>query len=168
MSNVLFVTFGVMVVLPVIFLIFTRNIIHAVLALVVALLGISAMYVLLKAEYLAVVQILIYAGGIIVLLIFGIMLTRRTGEQGVFTDHRGLFGGALVFVFFLALLWKLIHAAETFRHMEGYVYKPEADQVKELGVLFLTDHLIAFELIAFILLLALIGAAFLAKKSSET
>ena len=86
--DILFAFFGAMVVLPVIYMLITRNIIRAAFALVISLLGIAAIYVLLNAELMAVVQILIYAGGIIVLLIFGIMLTKRVSDEGVVSEHR--------------------------------------------------------------------------------
>lgn len=163
-SELLFLFFGLMVVLPVLYLIFTKNIIRAIFSVALTFLGIAALYVLLNAEYLAVVQILIYAGGMIVLLIFGVMLSKRVGDQGIFTGHRGVFAGALVFIFFLTLLFKLIYTSQN-----NWSREPAGlpDQVKQIGVLFLTDHLIAFELVAFILLVALVGAAFLAKKSGD-
>lgn len=164
LSQVLFIFFAMVIVLPVIYLIFTRNIIRAAFALVISLLGIAAIYVLLNAEYMAVVQILIYAGGVIVLLIFGIMLTKRIEEEGVFTGHRGVMTGVAASFGFLILLIKLIGSAAGNWEVKGI---EPVNQVRQIGVLFLTDHIIAFELVAFILLVALVGAAFLAKKSSD-
>lgn len=163
-SKLLFFVFAAMVMLPVVYLVFAKDIIRAAFAVVISLLGIAALFVLLHAEYMAVVQILIYAGGVIVLLIFGIMLTKRIGDEGVFTQHRGIFSGVLAFVAFLSILvWLIRNAGE---ELTGETVT-SGDQVKQIGVLFLTDYLLAFELIAFILLVALVGAAFLAKKSSN-
>ncbi len=163
-SKLLFFAFAAMVMLPVVYLVFAKDIIRAAFAVVISLLGIAALFVLLHAEYMAVVQILIYAGGVIVLLIFGIMLTKRIGDEGVFTQHRGIFSGVLAFVAFLSILVWLIRSAG--EELTGETVT-SGDQVKQIGVLFLTDYLLAFELIAFILLVALVGAAFLAKKSSN-
>lgn len=164
MSSLLFFAFAAMVVLPVIYLIFTRNIIRAAFAVVITLLGIAALFVLLNAEYMAVVQILIYAGGVIVLLIFGVMLTKRIGDEGVFTDHRGLFMGGFLFLLVIGFLMNFIHR-EAGSFDEQVI--AHTDQVRAVGVLFLTDYILAFELIAFILLLALVGASYLAKKSGN-
>lgn len=163
-SLLIFLFFGLMVVLPVLYLIFTNNVIRAAFALVVALLGVAAMYVLLHAEFMAVVQILIYAGGIIVLLIFGIMLTNRSEKEGVYTGHRRVVVGVGVVAIFLGLLIKMIYTS-----MDSLELAQEQTVVEigRIGVLFLTDHLIAFELVAFVLLVALVGAAFLAKKSNN-
>lgn len=163
MSDALAIGFGLSVVLPVLYLIFTSNIIRAAFAFAISLLGLAAIYVLLQAELMAVVQILIYAGGVIVLLIFGVMLTRRIGGDGVFTRHRGVVLGVLVSFGFFVMLCRWILGS-------GLGFAPETageDQVRRIGVLFLTDHLIAFEVMAFLLLVALVGAAYLAKKSDN-
>lgn len=160
----LFIFFAAMVVLPVLYLIFTSNIIRAAFALVISLLGVAAIFVLLNAEYMAVVQILIYAGGVIVLLIFGIMLTKRIEKDGVFTGHRGEVIGAGTAFALLILLANMVYTS-------GLVWNAQEptsfDQVEKIGQLFLTDHLIAFELVAFVLLVALVGAAYLAKKANN-
>ena len=163
-SDVFTAFFGLMVVVPVLYLLFTKNIIRAAFAFVISLLGLAATYVLLHAELMAVVQIMIYAGGVIVLLIFGIMLTKRGSDEGVFTQHRSVvLGSAVCTVFFLLLTKWTLSSGLTWSNAEV----SGMDQVRKVGVLFLTDHLIAFEVIAFLLLGALVGAAFLAKKSGN-
>lgn len=165
-SKVLFACFAAMTVLPVVYLIFTRNIIRAAFAVVISLLGVAALYVMLHAELMAVVQIMIYAGGVIVLLLFGIMLTRRGSERGVFTGHRNELVGALTAVLLCVLLIKLILKARwTVVEIKEDIYVP--DQVRFIGMQFLTRHVLSFELVAFVLLVALVAAAYLAKKSSK-
>lgn len=163
MSNWLFWFFAAMTVLPVIYMVLAKNVIRAAFALVATLLGLAALYVLLNATYVAVVQILIYAGGIIILLVFGIMLTKRVSDEGVMTKHHQLLTGSILGIGLLIALIRLIY--QTSWKWDGM--DESSDQVKEIGFLMLTDHLFAFELIAFILLLALVGAAFLAKKSDN-
>ncbi|WP_258104461.1 NADH-quinone oxidoreductase subunit J [Marinoscillum sp. MHG1-6] len=161
--NILFFAFAAMIVVPLIYLLITKNIIRAAFAFAISLLGMAAIYVLLNAEFMAVVQILIYAGGIVVLLIFGVMLTKRSGDEGVFTAHHQVIPGVLVSLAFFVLLTQSIFDVNLAWGEEV----TSTDQVKQIGVLYLTDHLIAFELIAFLLLMALVGAAFLAKKSDQ-
>ncbi|MEP0368443.1 MAG: NADH-quinone oxidoreductase subunit J [Cyclobacteriaceae bacterium] len=161
--DVLFFGFAAMVALPLIYMIFTRNIIRSVFAFTISLLGLAAIYVLLNADLMAVVQILIYAGGIVVLLIFGVMLTKRTREAGVFTDHHQVVIGGLVFIGMLVFLVSgILKAGQA--EWAGVEFE---NQIAKVGVLYLTDHLVAFELVAFLLLVALVGAAFLAKKSDH-
>ncbi len=162
-SNILFAFFSAMVVLPIIYMLITSNIIRAAFALVISLLGLAAIYVLLNAELMAVVQILIYAGGIIVLLLFGIMLTRRISEEGVTTEHRNLLlSGVIACLLMGALTWFILESSLQ------WTGDPVAiDQVERIGISFMTDYLLGFELIAFILLVALVGASYLAKRSGN-
>lgn len=163
-SKLIFFFFAAMTVLPVLYILFTGNIVRSAFALVITMLGVAAMYVLLQAEVMAVVQILIYAGGIIVLLLFGIMLTRRLSDEGVFAGHRGVVIGSLIALLFFGMLAKLLLTSGLQFEKPTEVVE---DQVAHVGVLFLTDHIIAFELVAYLLLVALVGAAFLAKKSDN-
>ncbi|WP_170148151.1 NADH-quinone oxidoreductase subunit J family protein [Marinoscillum furvescens] len=162
-NKLFFFFFAAMTVLPVIYILFTGNIVRSAFALVVSLLGVAALYVLLQAEVMAVVQLLIYAGGIIVLLLFGIMLTRRLSEEGVFAGHRGVVIGALMALMLFGMLVRLILGSG----LEFETAAPVTDQVAHVGIAFLTDHIVAFELVAYLLLVALVGAAFLAKKSDK-
>lgn len=141
----------------------TKNVVHAAYALALTLIGIAGLYVLMNAELLAVVQILIYAGGVVILLSFGIMLTNRIGGQKVISESRNRFLGAisslLIFAGFSTLIYQLdLHSLEVIAI---------SDAITQIGVSMLTENLVAFELIAFILLVALVGAAYLAKVSSD-
>lgn len=153
-----------MTVLPLIYMILTKNIIRAAFAFTISLLGLAAIYVLLNSNFMAVVQLLIYAGGIVVLLIFGVMLSKRTKEEGVITGHHQLFQGSLIF---FGLLTFLVLAISRSNQIWNETLAQQTNQAKQVGILYLTDHLVAFELVAFLLLVALVGAAFLAKKSES-
>lgn len=162
--NSLFFVFAAMVCLPLIYLIFTKNIIRAAFAFTMSLLGMAALYVLLSADFMAVVQIMIYAGGIVILLIFGVMLTERTQKAGVYTEHHQLFSGIIVSS---GLMFFLVSSIMKSGQIWVSGAKEIENQTRQIGVLYLTDHLIAFELIAFLLLVALVGAAYLSKKSDS-
>ena len=140
----------------------TRNIIHAAYALALVLMSVAGIYVLLHAELLAVVQILLYAGGVVILLVFGVMLTNRLrGVEVVSTTRNKVIGGFISIALFAGLIF-LFSGLEVKRERVLV-----SDQVGDIAISFLTDHIIAFELIAFILLVALVGASYLAKKSAD-
>ena len=162
-ESIFFFLFAGFAVLGTGLVIFTRNVIHAAYGLVIVLLSLAALYVLLNAEFLAVVQIFMYAGGVVVLLIFGIMLTNRNQEGAPLTKHGNLFLGVIL-SFGLLLILGYVTLSENMKWSGSEI---ELDQTKEIGILFLTNHLLAFEMIAFLLLAALVGAAFLAKKSGN-
>ena len=154
---------GVIALLGVGIILFTRNIIHAAYALALALVGIAGLYVFIGAELLAVVQILIYAGGVVILLAFGVMLTNRLRGEKLLSESRNKMIGGLISVSLFAILVSLISNVS----FDRAPVKTEENQVEQIGVSFLTEHLVAFELIAFVLLVALVGASYLAKMSSN-
>ncbi|MEM6734991.1 MAG: NADH-quinone oxidoreductase subunit J [Bacteroidota bacterium] len=154
---------GLMIVLGVGIIVFSRNIIHAAYALSLALLGIAGVYVLLNAELLAVVQILIYAGGVVILLAFGVMMTHRLRGEKVLSGAKNQFPAAITAIAIFVILAHSI--SET--NFPGNKVPKMNNQVEHIGVAFLTEHIVAFELIAFILLVALVGAAYLAKLAAN-
>lgn len=143
-------------------IVFSRNIVHAAYALCLTLVGVAGIYVMLSNELLAVVQIMLYAGGVVILLAFGVMMTNRLRGEKVISGTRNVILGAVISLGLFALLGYLITNA-SFDPKEV----SSQEQIKTIGVSFLTDHLVAFELIAFILLVALVGAAYLAKQSAN-
>lgn len=143
-------------------IVYTKNIVHAAYALCLALIGIAGTYVILMADLLAVIQIMLYAGGVVILLVFGVMMTNRLRGEKVMTESRNIFSGAIISVGLFALLTYLISNTS---FATGKLEK--TDQIRQIGVSFLTEHIVAFELIAFVLLVALIGAAYLAKMAGD-
>lgn len=153
---------GLLVLMGVVIILFTRNIVHAAYALCLTLIGIAGVYVFLNAELLAVVQVMLYAGGVVILLAFGVMMTNRLRGEKVLSGSRNRFPGAVVSIGLFAGLSFLISTTS----FNTSITK-EHDQIESIGISFLTDHIVAFELIAFILLVALVGAAYLAKNAAN-
>ena len=155
--------FGLLIFVSGLSLIFTKNLIYAAFLLALCLLGIAGFYVIYNASFLAVIQILIYAGGILILIAFGIMLTNRSPEGKVIVGHHLLFFGALVASGMALLIYALMDRP-TILTQE---FDQTTGQVKEIGIRFLTQYILAFELIAFLLLVVLVGASYLGKKSQH-
>ncbi|XOV93825.1 MAG: NADH-quinone oxidoreductase subunit J [Bacteroidota bacterium] len=161
--DILFYVFSVITIAPVIYILVTRNVIRAVFSLAFSFLGLSGLYILMSAEFMAVVQLLIYAGGIIVLMVFGLMLTKTTNNEGFITRHRSpVLGSLLVLILIISL--SFFAAQSKFAVGELVVFD---NQIASIGKFYLTDFIIAFEVVAFLLLVALVGASYLAKKSGE-
>ena len=158
-EDILFWIFGGMALLSALGIIFSKNVIHGALLLVLTLLCLAAIFILFGAEYLAVVQILVYAGGIVVLMVFGIMLTRRRSEGNLKSSSQYRVPGILIGALTLYLLVRVIGKLE----VPGNKIENSTSQVKEVGIQLMTSNLVAFELIAYLLLVVLAGAAFLAK-----
>ena len=138
-----------------------RNVVHAALYLVVTLSSVAAVYLLLGAEFVAWVQILIYVGAIVILFLFGLMLTKAPiGRDSL--DHRNRWvGGVVAFAVFAGLAFLIQDAFP----MKRAVVPPALNgSTQAVGTAIFHDYVLPFEAISFLLLAALIGAIVLARK----
>ena len=137
-----------------------RNVVHAALYLVVALLSVGATFLLLGAEFAGWVQILIYVGAIVILFLFGLMLTKAPiGRDTLDNAHRWV--GLLVAAGVFAGLVFLIQDAFPLDAEQFEVFRATTGAV---GESMFRDFVLPFEAISFLLLAALIGAIVLARK----
>jgi NADH-quinone oxidoreductase subunit J len=142
-----------------------RNVVHAALYLVVALLAVGATYLLLGAEFVGWVQILIYVGAIVILFLFGLMLTKAPiGRDTLDNQQRWL--GALVGVGVFAGLVFLIQEAFPIQDARANPTLPTT--TAQVGESIFRDYVLPFEAISFLLLAALIGAVVLARKDETS
>ena len=103
MSNAIFYVFMIGTALSALGMLFTKNIFYAAMLLMACLLCIAGLYVFLQAEFLAITQILVYAGGVVVVIIFGIMLTVKSGGKPLAVGNTNILAGCLAGVFFFFL-----------------------------------------------------------------
>jgi NADH:ubiquinone oxidoreductase subunit 6 (subunit J) len=137
----------------------SKNLFHAVLWLALALTGTAGIFLQLDAEFLAAVQLLLYAGGIITIVVFAIVVTERLVGQRLTQTNRRIGGGALVSAAVLALIVNAVAARPL------AIARPplESDLTRTLGTLILTQYILPFELLAFLMLAALLGAIYFAR-----
>lgn len=158
-----FYFFAVLIVGSAAVVVFSRNIMYSAFSLLFTFFGVAGFYVLLNADFIAVTQIMIYIGGILVLIIFGVMLTTRVVDVKIKTGTIGkiqyrfmlvlsLIVAVLLSVFYLNVNWLKSPAA-----------LPDAT-IEPIGTLLMLDYLIAFEVAAVLLLVAFIGAALIARR----
>ena len=139
-------------------LVTAKNVVHAALYLVVTLAMVGAMYLLLGAEFVAWVQVLIYVGAIVILLLFGLMLTRAPiGREALDNQQRVLAG--IVSVGVIVGLILLIDSA-----FGGVRIDLTPTTTAQTGMSIFTRFVLPFEVVSFLLLAALIGAVVLARK----
>ncbi|MGE4053213.1 MAG: NADH-quinone oxidoreductase subunit J [Vicinamibacterales bacterium] len=144
----------------------TRNTVHSVLFLVLDFLFVAGLYVLLAAEFVAVIQVLVYAGGIVVLYLFVVMLVNLKGPVEAYMDpHRQ---GRLGFALAIAVLLEFgAIAAFSYARPSPAVSSaviPVTGNTQEVGWMLYTSYLIPFEIASMLLLVAMIGAIVLAKR----
>ena len=159
-GDLVFYGFALLTVLSGFFVVFSRNVVHAGFSLLFTLFGVAGLYALLGADFLAVTQTIVYIGGILILVIFAVMMTRI--PQGRAPRHgfdRAVPAGVFAIVLF-ALLYKVITATAW---PVGAVQPPEAT-IAELGTALMTDFIFPFEFASLVLLVAMIGAAILIRE----
>ncbi|GIT01825.1 MAG: NADH:ubiquinone oxidoreductase subunit J [Chloroflexota bacterium] len=138
----------------------TRNVVHAALALLVSLIAVAGLYLVLFAEFLALVQVLIYGGAIIIVLLFAIMLTRNS-EYPRITDNKQWPLAALAALAFLGILIPsfLINRVDD--------TNPQNASFTGFGESLFTTWAVPFEIASLVLLVALIGAIIIARSDEE-
>jgi NADH-quinone oxidoreductase subunit J len=151
--------FGVLVITA-------KNTVHSIMFLVVNFLFIAALYVTLGAQFLAVIQVIVYAGGIVVLYLFVVMLVNLKRAPEAHQDRRRR--GRLGLTFSLVVLVELT-AIAAYKFVSPTAAMPPIkpmgpDNVAQIGTLLYTDYLIPFELASVLLLVAMIGAIVLARR----
>ncbi len=139
----------------------SRNLIHAVIFLILAFVGVAGLYLVLSAEFIAVVQVLVYVGAISVLMLFAILLTPRAARDNAETSMRhpatilmGLVTAAMVFV-----------AVET--DWAAVLDDPVAESPRVIGQSLINEFVLPFEIAAVLLTAALVGAIALAREDPE-
>ena len=138
----------------------SNQLIYSAISLLFTLFGIAGLYVFLWADFMTGIQLLVYVGGILTLIIFGIMLTNKISSARLSQTNMQQGIGSVV------SLWLLIVLSIVISKTNWYsASSPEpASTVDKIGTLLMTKHLLAFEGISLLLLGALIGAAILARK----
>ncbi|MGH2788615.1 MAG: NADH-quinone oxidoreductase subunit J family protein [Actinomycetota bacterium] len=137
------------------------NVVHAALYLVGTLLGAAALYVLLLAEFVAWVQVLVYVGAIVVLMLFGLMLTRAPIGRSNLDNNQRLLAALCAGAIFIVTSAVLIDA---FKDERVILDVAEGTRTSEVGDLIFTAFVLPFELVSVLLLAALIGAIVMARR----
>ncbi|MFD1143807.1 NADH-quinone oxidoreductase subunit J [Larkinella insperata] len=149
----------------------TKNVLYAAFFLLLTLLGVAGLFVLAGADFLAVSQIMIYVGGVLVLIIFGVMLTHKNQSQQteytqpnyILTQHRSWLWALLVAGGIFSVLYTALVRGDYVLLQQGAsTYRPTVDTI---GRQLMTEYLVPFEIAGVLLLVALIGATTIASSS---
>ncbi len=169
-SDVAFYLFGAIAIGASLLVIAQRNPIYSVLLLIASFGALSGLYILLSAPFVAVIQIIVYAGAIMVLFLFVVMLLNAPHEDTEYDErvHPLLrpgpmrFGAALALAFAAELWWALSKGRET-----GPFGDAKVDSVAAIGRSLFTDYAFAFEVTSVLILVAMVGAVILARKEGH-
>lgn len=160
-ETVLFIVFAGIAVMAAVNLIWQRHPIHSALSLIVVMVSLAALYLLLGAELLAALQIIVYAGAIMVLFVFVIMLLNAGEEERTEVSHAAKFLGVPLAVALTGLLaWRMW----AFAPAAAASTVTDQNQTKMLSRLLFTDFTFPFEMTSILILIAILGAVVLAKR----
>jgi NADH-quinone oxidoreductase subunit J len=138
----------------------TKNVVHAALYLIVVLAGVAGIYVLLAAEFVAVVQILVYIGAIVVLFLFGVMLTRAPIGREERLDNDQRIAAVIVSLFLFGVLSAVL--VNAFHRV--HVNPTAVQRTDDVAISIFQTYVIPFEVVSVVLLAALVGAVVIARR----
>jgi NADH-quinone oxidoreductase subunit J len=144
--------------------VFSRNIVRSAFALLFAFFGVAGIYVFLLADFIAITQLLIYVGGILVLILFGVMLTSRQTNVDIKSGTLQMLPAVIIVAALLGTLTVILWSTEWNVSPQLLAIESTAPQI---GELLLTKYLLPFEIASVILLVALIGAAMIARREKK-
>ncbi len=165
MYDIIFYFFACLTILSAGVVVFSRNIVYSAFALLFTFFGVAGIYVLLNADFLAITQLLIYVGGILVLLLFGVMLTTNTVSVDIKTKSLNTLPAVSVVAALAGLLAGMIWTSDWFmsKNMSEIAVQTTS---KEIGSALITTHLLPFEVASVVLLVAIVGAAMMARREN--
>jgi len=158
--DIIFYLFAAVTVLSAFFVVSTRNIVRAAFFLLFTFFGVSGLYVMLGADFVAIVQLIVYVGGILILLIFGVMITNKITEVEIKTGTIHTLPAAIGVGLFTGMLGAVMLGTNW---LQLDTDTPEST-LSTLGNMLLNEYVLVFELLGILLLVALIGAASMARK----
>ena len=161
MGENIFLLMSALVIGSAFWVVFSPSLIHSAVSLMFTLFGTAGLYVFLFADFIAATQVVIYVGGILVLIIFGVMLTNRIDQSSIASSSKNQFIGGLCSLAIFVLLIGVIFNTP---------WKVNATQIQEntvsiIGKMLLNEYLLPFEIASILLLAALMGAALLSRKT---
>jgi NADH-quinone oxidoreductase subunit J len=161
-SGLLFGGLATLVIASALGVALSRNILYSGFALMGTLVGVAGLFLFIGADFLGIAQMLIYVGGILVLILFAILLTNKIGELKLTNLSVHVAAGAGAALVLLALLVKIL-----FDTKWPQIEPAAAPTTARLGDAFLREYLLPFELASLILLMALVGGMVLARRAAK-
>ncbi len=171
----IFILFSLITIGSALFVLWSKNVVYSAFMLFFTFIGVAAVFVLALADFLAVAQIMVYIGGILILLVFGVLLTNKSKKakseklNTINTDNQNKFLGIIVglslFICFMYLFQNV-----PFGRLEGLnheFYEAPNSIVQNIGINLIAENSIAFEAVGLLLVGALIGAGYIAKSTID-
>lgn len=173
-EHILFYFFAVSVLISALRVVLMRNLVRSIFLFFVTLFSLAALYLFALADFIALTQVVIYAGGVLVLMLFAFMLSSRELLNSIKPAVSGFkfnhFAGILTSILFLFILFTVIIKTD-FNQLswmqESLPINSNDNTANQIGIHIMTTYLLPFEILSIFLLMVLIGAAHLARKGGK-
>lgn len=159
MTSIVFYIVAALIIFTALKMVLSTNLVHSALFMAATFFCIAIIYILLNADYLAIVQIMVYVGAISILFVFGVMLTKRNDMEGSSHYNRYKKAGCIVAILLFAVLVRTIFVSS----LVTSTAEGPASTISAISLLLLNDYSIAFEVSGVLLLVATIGAIVIGK-----
>lgn len=171
----LFAVLAVFALMSAVAVVVARNPVHSALFLLLSFVLVAAIFILQQAEFVGAVQMLVYAGGIMVLFLFVVMLLNASKEDGADWDQAHplrlpavtRLGSMLAVLLVVQLAWALMEASGIGGPVSGETGSDSVSSVRQLGRVLFTDYVFAFEATSILILVAMVGSVMLARREGE-
>jgi NADH-quinone oxidoreductase subunit J len=164
-QNIFFYVIAAIMAFSAIRVVTVHNVVHAAMYLVVVLAGVAAQYILLASEFLAATQVLVYIGAIVVLVLFGVMLTRaKLGEQVNLTNDYWYVGAFTAVILFALLAFSLLDHFGDEPLDQAAAETQLRDNTEQVADAIFGQYVVPFQAVSVLLLVALVGAIVLARR----
>ncbi len=160
LSEILFYLVAALILFGAAGVVLSRNIVYAAVGLLLTMLGTAGLFILVFAEFLALVQVLIYGGAVVVLILFAVMLTRIDDFRNLTDNGQQLVAGVLSIIVVITLIAAILTTSIEQTLLSGI-------GIQELGIVLFSDWAIPFEIASLVLLIALIGSVVLVKRGER-
>ena len=174
-EKIVFYFFAALVLGSALTVVTMQNFVRSIFLFFVTIFSLAALFVFALADFIAVTQVVIYVGGVLVLMLFAFMLSNRELLSGLKTVKRGFrinhLAGLLVSASFLFLLYMMISSTDIGNlswMKESEAISPNDNTIHQIGVHTMTKYLLPFEIVSIFLMMTLIGAAHLARKEKRS
>ena len=160
LSEILFYLVAALILFGAAGVVLSRNIVYAAVGLLLTMLGTAGLFILVFAEFLALVQVLIYGGAVVVLILFAVMLTRIDDFRNLTDNGQQLVGAVLSIIVVITLIAAILTTSIEQTSLSGI-------GIQELGIVLFSDWAIPFEIASLVLLIALIASVVLVKRGER-
>jgi NADH-quinone oxidoreductase subunit J len=163
-TEILFWFLSALALLSATMVLISKNPVHSILWLIIVFFGISGHYILLNAQFLAIVNLIVYAGAIMVLFLFVVMLMNLNSDSEPQKNNRLKVAGTISGGCLMLIMIDVIRDAAEVQHSKALVREGSIGLIKNLGMVLFKDYVVPFEITSVLFLSAMVGAVVIGKK----